>query len=350
MKNVKDFDVRGKNVLVRCDFNVPTDDKGNISDDFRIKKTLPTIQYLIQNKAKVILISHLGEPDGKIVPMLTLDKVREKLQDLLGTPVIKTDDCVGDEVEKIALALLPGQILLLENVRFHKGEMENSVAFARKLSKLGEIYINDAFGDCHRDHASITSLAMLLPSGAGLLLEEEINGLKKILENPKKPLVAVIGGLKVETKQKFISNILQLADTVIINGLLKNELQEKKIQFKSPEKIVGPEEDLLAKDIDDSTIAVFKEIILSAKTVVWNGPFGHFEDGQNEKGTLEIAKAIIESRAYSVVGGGETIEFLNKEGMIKKFNHVSTGGGAMLAYLAGEELPGLKALEYENQD
>jgi len=343
-KTLKDFSVINKRVLVRCDFNVPVDEKGNILDDFRIQKTLPTIKYLLENKAKIILMSHLGEPGGKVVPELKLNKVAERLVEYLGFPIGKEDDCVGPEVESETNKLEDGRVLLLENLRFHKEETDNNPEFAKRLSFLGDVYVNDAFGVCHRNQASVTGVPEILPSCAGLLLEKEIESLEKVLKNPEKPMVAIVGGTKVETKSKFINNISKVADFVIISGLIAKEVSEKNIKFDFPEKIVVPFGQLDALDIDEDSIKMFQEKISEAKTIVWNGPFGKFEDKEYAKGTLAIANAIINSGAYSVVGGGETVEFLTKQGMIDKFSHVSTGGGAMLSYLSGEELPGLKAL------
>lgn len=345
MKTLSDFNVNNKRVLVRCDFNVPLDEKGNILDDFRIKQTLPTIKYLIDNKAKIILMSHLGEPDGKVVPELRLDKIAEKLAEYLKFSVEKEDDCIGLDVENESNKLEPGRVLLLENLRFHKEETDNNPDFAKNLSYLGDIYVNDAFGVCHRDQASVTGVPKFLPSCAGLLLEKEIESLDKVIKNPKKPMAAIVGGTKVETKSKFIDNISKVADFVIISGLIAKEVKEKNIKFKFPEKIISPNGQLDALDINAESIKVFQEKILQAKTILWNGPFGKFEDENYVAGTLAIANAIIESKAFSVVGGGETVEFLNKQGMIDKFSHVSTGGGAMLSYLAGDKLPGLKALK-----
>ncbi len=344
-KSIKEFNVLNKRVLVRCDFNVPIDNKGNILDDFRIKKSLLTIKYLIENKAKIILMSHLGDPQGKIVPILKMDKVGQRLGELLDIPIMKGDDCVGPAIESHTHDLKGGEILLLENLRFHKEEEAGDWEFAKKLSWLGDFYINDAFSSCHRAHASITGISEHLPSFLGLLILEEINNLDKILKNPQRPIVVIVGGKKIETKSKFINNISESADIVIISGLIKKEIIEKKIQLLHQEKIIGPEDFLDAPDIDQKAIEAFCEKILQAKTVVWNGPFGKFEQEQYVKGTLAIANAIIESKAFSVVGGGETIEFLEKKNIIEKFSHVSTGGGAMLAYLAGEKMPGLEALK-----
>lgn len=345
MKTLKDFAVFEKRVLVRCDFNVPVDNNGEILDDFRIVKSLPTIEYLVKEKAKVILMSHLDpKRTGTVEPKFSLRKVGEKLSEYLKTSIVMADDCVGPEVENQSKALKGGDVLLLENLRFHKEEVDCNEAFAKKLSYLGDVYVNDAFGVDHRNHASIVLLPKFLLNCAGLLLEKEIDSLNKILQNPEKPMVAIIGGKKVETKVKFINKISELADWVIISGLIKKEAVEKNIQFLQPEKIIGPADSFDALDIDEKTIEDFCQKIKQAKTILWNGPFGKFEDKKYEKGTLALANSIIESGAFSVVGGGETIEFLNKKGMINKFSWVSTGGGAMLQYLSGEELPGLVAL------
>lgn len=349
MKTLKDFSTNTKRILVRCDFNVPLDKKGNILDDFRIKEVMPTIEYLVEQKARIILMSHLGEPNGEYIKELKMDKVGEKLSEYLGFGILKEDDCIGPDIESRTLSLEPGKVMLLENLRFHKEETERDTEFSKKLSFLGDIYVNDAFPVCHRDHASITGVPKFLSPCAGLLLEKELKNLDKILQGPQRPFVAVVGGAKVETKAKFIDSISEIADLVIVSGLIKKEILEKNIQFKHADKIIGPENNLDALDIDKSTAESFREKILQAKTVLWNGPFGKFEEPPYAAGTLAIAKAIIESKAFSIAGGGETVEFLEKQGIIQKFSHVSTGGGAMLSYLAKEELPGLKALETKDE-
>jgi len=347
MKTLRDFSVTNKRVLVRCDFNVPLDKKGNISDDYRIVQSLPTIKYLIEQNAKIILMSHLDpESTGVADKKYNLNNIGKKLTELLDVPIIKIDDCVGAEAETQSNNLEAGKILLLENLRFHKEEIDGDLEFAKKLSFLGDIYVNDAFSVCHRAHASITELPKLLDSCAGLLLESEINNLDKVLKNPEKPMTAIVGGTKIETKSKFIDRISEVADFVIVSGLIQKEIIEKKISLKFPEKIIGPVDNLAALDIDQETSKMFREKILQSKTILWNGPFGKFEEEKYSAGTLSIAYAIIESNAFSVVGGGETVEFLQKQGIIQKFSHVSTGGGAMLNYLSGEVLPGLSALEY----
>ncbi len=343
MKTIKDADVTGKKVLVRCDFNVPLDENGNILDNFRIKETAPTINYLADKGARVILMSHLGDPEGFSVN-LTLDKVKESLSQILGREIKKANDCTGEEVKKMTQSLLDGEILILENLRFNKEEAENNQEFAKQLAGLADIYINEAFSVCHREHASIASVPFYLPAYAGFLLEKEIVSLERVYKDPEKPMIAIIGGKKVETKIKVIDRLSERSTFVIISGLIKKEADEKKIPFILPEKIVAPTGNLSDFDISDETIELFKEKILTAKTVLWNGPFGKTEDEQYCKGTLAIANAIVESGAFSLAGGGETIEFLDRHGLTEKFSHVSTGGGAMLSFLAGEELPGLKAL------
>lgn len=346
MKSIRDFNIKGKRILVRCDFNIPLDNNGNILDDFRIKAALPTIKYLLKNKARIILMSHLDpENQGLVSPKFSLSPVAKKLSELIGLPVKMATDCVGKEVKEKVDKLNEGEILLLENLKFHKGEKDNNEAFAKKLSELCDIYINDAFASCHRLYASIIGVPKYLSHGAGFLLEKEIENLEKILKNPEKPMIVLVGGKKVQDKVKFIERMFNIADFVIVSGLIKKELNDKEMSFERMEKLIPPEDDLESLDISDQAAMKFRQKILQAKTIVWNGPFGKFEDENYKKGTLAIANAIIESGAFSVVGGGETIEFLNKEGIVSKFNHVSTGGGAMLSYLSGEVLPGIKALQ-----
>jgi|SRR5581483_7689560 len=344
MKTLKDFTVAQKRILVRCDFNVPLDEQGNIIEEFKITETLPTIRYLIEHGAKIILMSHLGEPKDH-EPVLQLTKVAEKLSELLAIPVATANDCIGSEVQKLVTDLQPGQVLLLENLKFNPGEKANDPAFAKALAALGDTYINDAFASCHRNYASVVEVTHYLPHGAGLLLEKEVANLNKILQHPERPMVALIGGTKVETKARLIETICKVADSVIVSGLIKKEIEERQLQFASPEKIIGPKDNLAALDINQASIQAFREKIMQAKTVFWNGPFGKFEDAEYKIGTLAIANTIIESGAFSVVGGGETVEFINKEHLLPKFSHVSTGGGAMLSFLSGEKLPGLEALE-----
>ncbi len=343
-KSIRDFNVSGKRILVRCDFDVPLAN-GIILDDFRVKESLSTIAYLLDNKAKVILMGHVARPNGFVIESLRLTPIQKKLEEYLVIQVKKASDCVGEEVESLVNAMKVGQVLLLENLRFHKEETDNDPEFAKALARLGDLYVNNAFANSHRNHASMTTICKYLPSFTGLTLQKEIEMLGKIMKNPIRPLVAIIGGAKIETKVKFIEEFSAIADFVIVGGLIEKEILEKNIKFTFREKIIAPANNLDALDIDDATIKKFREKILIAKTIFWNGPFGKFEDEQHKKGSLEIAKAIVESGAFSVVGGDETVEFLDREKLVSKFSYVCTGGGAMLSYLAGDILPGLKALE-----
>ena len=322
MKTLRDFDFQNKRVLVRCDFNVPLSDEGNILDDFRIRQTLPTIEYLINEGAEVILMSHLDNPGGKFVKELVMTPIAERLAELLQKKVV-----------------------LLENLRFNPGEESNDDNFAKDLAQRGDIYVNDAFGVCHRRHASVVAITKYLPSCAGFLLEKEIGVLSSLMEKPKRPLVAIIGGAKVEKKAKFINKFSEIADSVLISGLIQKEAKEKNIRFDHPEKIIKPiDEAREGKDVGPKTIELFKGKISLARTVFWNGPLGEIEKEEFTKGTKAVAQAIVDSGAFSVVGGGETVFLFGEVGIIDKFSHVSTGGGAMLAFLAGEKLPGIEAL------
>jgi len=346
MKTLKDFDFKDKRVLVRCDFNVPLDERGDILDDFRIKQTIPTIQYLIRKGTRIILMSHLGKPKGKLIEILKLDKVQEKLIKYLNLPVIKMNDCIGKEIEKRTKEMKLGQVLLLENLRFHKEEEEGDLNFAKKLAKLGDIFINEAFSACHRPHASIVGVPKYLPSGMGFLLEKEIKNLKKIIEKPTLPLVAIFGGK--EGDFKAINKISEVTSSVLIGYLIKKQIEEEKIVLQHPEKIISPVDGIEENsnlDIGPKTLEIFNREILKAKTIFWSGPIGKVEEDKYQRGTKEIANSIIKSGAFSVVGGGETVEFLNEAGIIDKFSHVSTGGNAMFSFLAGEELPGIKVLK-----
>lgn len=346
MRSVRDFDTTDKRVLVRCDFNVPLSPEGEILDDFRIKQTLPTIVYLMENRAKIILISHLGRPDGRVVESFKMDPIQVRLIEYLDISVAKAPDCVGLEIEKWTRTMMPGEILLLENLRFHKEEEKNDENFARDLAKLGDIYVNDALGASHRAHASIVGVPKFIPACAGFLLESELKAMSTIMENPQRPLVAVIGGAKAETKVPLINKLSEVADQVLISGLLNKAIIGEKIKLKNLQKIVLPvDEAREGKDIGPRTVEIFKEKIATAKTIFWNGPFGKIEEEEFIWGTKELVQAIVNSRAYSVAGGGETIEFINQLGLSEKFSFLSTGGGAMLEFLSGERLPGLEILK-----
>jgi len=315
MKTIKDFNVKDKKVLVRCDFNIPFDERGRITDDFRIKQTLPTLKLLLKKGAKLVLMSHHSVSDKSLVPVW----------------------------KKIESSLKVKDITFLENLRFDEREKENSDEFAKELSSLGDIYINDAFGVCHRTHASVVGIPKYLPSGAGLLLEKEVKALRGVLESPRRPLVAIIGGAKLESKAKVIDKFLKVADFVLIGGKIGKAEKLRKMKYA---KLILPEDYVNTFDIGPKTIKRFKEIIKIAGTIVWAGPMGLFEEKEYEKGTKEIGKAIIKNKkAFKVVGGGDTL-FALKKFKLKGFDHLSTGGGAMLVFLGGEELPGLKALNY----
>jgi len=344
MQSIRNIDVKGKRVLVRCDFNEPLDNSGALLDDFRIKKSLPTIQYLLEHSAKIILMSHLGDPGGKPVEHLTLKTVKETLEKLLEKKISYASDCIGLDARASVQALQDGEILLLENLRFHAQEEVNNAEFAHQLAMLGEIYVNDAFSVCHRAHASVVGVPQFLPSAMGFLLEQELEQLEKVRHNPLRPFIVIVGGVKVETKAAFIEKISHSADEVLVSGLIKKELQEKYPDILKNGNIIGPHENLDSMDISSETQEIFKQKIMNAKTVVWNGPVGKFEDKEHSAGTSAVAHAIIQSGAFSLVGGGETIEFLHQSGLMEEFSWVSTGGGAMLDYISGQELPGLKAL------
>lgn len=325
MKTVKDFNVKDKRVLVRCDFDVPLNKQGNIVDDFKIKKSIPTIEYLIENKAKLVLIGHLGRPKGRVVENLRMKPIREKLSEILEIPIGKGNN----------------QITILENLRFDKRERENNNKFSQKLARLGDVYINNAFANSHRPHASIIGIPEYLPSGAGFLLEKEVRILSKILKKPKKPLVAIIGGVKIETKAELIKNFSQIADQVIVGGKIGFD-----INLKSS-KIYLPLDNKDGFDVGPKTIKMFSNIIKQAKTIILAGPMGKFEDPAYQEGTKRIIQEIIKNKkAFKIAGGGDTISALREYKLRDKFDHISTGGGAMLAFLAGEKLPGLEMLNY----
>jgi len=345
VKTLKDFNFKNKRVLVRCDFDASLSERGEILEDFRIKKALPTINYLIKEKAKLILIGHLDRPGGRVVEELRMNPVLDKLVEYLNLPVIKTEDCTGKEVEEVVKNTKTGKIVLLENLRFHKGEEENDDNFTKDLVKLGDIYINDAFANCHRAHASMVGIPKYLPAAAGLLLEKEIKTLENFIRNSQKPLISIIGGKKVETKTKLIDAVSEISDWVLISGLIEEDLKEKNIKLKYPSKIISPVDSVNTFDIGPQTINLFKEKIKLAETIFWNGPLGKIEEKPFQNGSKEIAKAIIESGSVSVIGGGETVEFINKIGLTEKFSHVSTGGGAMLDFIVDGKLVGIEALK-----
>ena len=388
-KTVKDVDVKNKRVIVRVDFNVPLDENRNITDDSRIKGALPTIEYLIDNDAKIVLMSHLGRPKGKVKDELRLTPVAKRLGELLGKEVKKLDDCVGDVVTKAVSAMQPKDVILLENLRFHPEEEANDAGFAKQLASLADIYINDAFGTCHRAHASTEGITKYLPSAAGFLVGKEIDYFEKATKNPDKPYVAILGGAKVSGKIDVITNLMNNVDAILIGGamaytflksegvdignskleadkvdlakeILKNA-QSKNVKILLPsDHIVADKIDAAAKtettkdkaipegkiglDIGPKTVKEFEEALKGAKTVVWNGPVGFFELKPFSKGTEELAKFLANSKLTTIIGGGDTAAAINELGLGEKMSHISTGGGASLEYLEGKTLPGIAAL------
>jgi len=387
---VRDIDVAGKRVLVRVDFNVPLDvNTGAITDDSRIRAALPTINYLLERNAKVILLSHFGRPKGKVVEDMRLTPAARRLSEILGKPVATTRDCVGPEVEKAVAALKGGDVLLLENLRFHAEEEKGDDAFAKALASLGDVYVNDAFGTAHRAHASISGIAKYLPAVAGFLLEKEINTLGGLLENPDHPFTALFGGAKVSDKVALLKNIMGKVNTILIgggmaatflkakgysvgasaveddiintaNGLIKDALQNKVNLVLPVDVVVADKPDGGAKgqivsvdkiplgqmilDIGPGTITAFENELKRSKTVFWNGTMGIAEIPQFAVGTHTLAKLLATLKAKTVVGGGSTAETIAKLGLTDKITFVSTGGGASLEFLGGDQLPGVVAL------
>jgi phosphoglycerate kinase len=340
MKTLREANIkRGTRVLVRCDFNCPIDKNGNVLETYRIEKTLPTIEYFLKKEARIILMSHLDDPKGKVIENLRLTPIADALFSYLDLSILKAPDSVGKNIQGMVKELEKGEILLLENLRFHKEEEENNEDFAKELASLGDVYINDAFGVCHRAHASIVGVPKFLPGFAGFLLESEVKNLSKILENPKRPLIAIFGGAKIETKLPTIKKFLELADFVLIGGKIAKE-----INFSHPHLYKALDFNQ-GFDIGEKTIKEFKDLISKGKTIVWNGPMGVFEQKEFEEGTKEIAKAISKTESFKVAGGGETMLAISKYGLNKNFDFLSTGGGAMLDFLAGKKLPGIEMLK-----
>lgn len=384
-KTVRDIDVNGKRVLVRCDFNVPLEN-GEITDDRRITEALPTIKFLKENGATVILCSHMGRPKG-VTPSLTLLPVAARLSDLLGQDVPLLSDCVGDEVAAAVSSAKSGDVLLLENVRFHPEEEANDPEFAKRLASVAEIYVNDAFGTAHRAHASTEGVAHILPGVAGFLIEKEIDHLGAAIENPARPFVAVMGGVKVKDKIALIDNLLPKVDKLIIGGAMAYTFYKAKgysigtslldasnvdfakgLMDEQGDKIVLPIDTVLTKelsptaetsvaksdaipddlsgaDIGPESQALFSGIIKNAGTVLWNGPMGVFEMKPFEEGTKAVAAAMAECKGVTIVGGGDSAAAVEKFGYADEMTHVSTGGGASLEFLEGKELPGIAALQ-----
>jgi phosphoglycerate kinase len=391
VKSIVDIDIRDKRVFFRFDFNVPLDALGSIKDDTRIRRALPTIKYAIEKGAKLILCSHLGRPKGEVKPELSLKPVSERLSELLSRDVKFVDDCVGPKVVSVVNSLRPGELVVLENVRFHGEETKNDPTFSAKLAELADVYINDAFGTAHRAHCSTVGIAELVKEkGAGLLMKEELENLEKAFSHPKEPVVGIIGGAKVSDKISVLKNILMKMEVVLIGGgmantflrangvemgasLVENDMletakeimniaQEKKRLFCLPEDVVvapGLEQGSLAHittvgkieplemalDIGPATIGKFDAQIQKASTIIWNGPMGVFEKDAFKQGTMDIARAVAASNAFSIVGGGDSVRAVAQAGVSDKISYISTGGGAFMEFMEGKTLPGVAALE-----
>ena len=355
-KTVRDLDVAGKKVLVRVDFNVPFDDKGKISDDTRIRASLDTIQYLLDNKAAVILMAHLGRPKGQVNPKYSLAPVAKHLGKLLGKKILFAPDCVGADAKAAAKKLKPGHILLLENLRFHKEEEKNDMEFAEQLASLADLYVNDGFGVSHRAHASVEGVTHFLPAAAGFLLEKEIEYVGRAVTEPLHPFAAIIGGAKVSDKIGVISNLLDKVDTLLIGGGMANTflaaqgyamgkslVEEDKIDLAK--ELIAKAKKNNVKLLLPTDLVMAEAFAADAKMIVWNGPMGVFEMDAFCKGTEAVAKAVAKSRAISIVGGGDSVAAIEKLGLAKRISHISTGGGASLEYLEGKVLPGVAALD-----
>ena len=389
-KTVKDIDLKNKKVLVRCDFNVPMDENKNITDNTRIVAALPTIKYLLENNCAIILCSHLGRPKGEVKPEFSLKPVAEELSKLLDKEIIMANDVIGEDAKSKAENLQPGQIMLLENVRFHREETDNDPEFSKQLASMAEIYVNDAFGAAHRAHASTAGVAQYLPAVSGFLIEKELQFLGNALNNPERPFVAIMGGAKVSDKIGVIDSLLEKVDTLIIGGGmaytffkaqgygvgdsiceldkldlakdLMKKAEEKGVKLMLPvDTKIGKEfkPDTESKtvawteipegwegfDIGAKSIEIFAEEIRKAKTVVWNGPLGLFEFDQFAIGTNSIAKVLSQIDATTIIGGGDSAAAVRKAGLEDTMTHISTGGGASLEFLEGKKLPGIECLQ-----
>jgi phosphoglycerate kinase len=389
-KGLNDINFKAKRTLVRVDFNVPLDD-GEVRDDTRILAALPTIEYLINEGAKIILISHLGRPEGRVIDSLRMDPVAQKLADLLGKEVTKVDDCIGEESHKAIEDMNEGDIVLLENSRFYSGEESNDPAFARELAELADVFVNDAFGAAHRAHATTVGVTEYLPSVAGFLLQKEIEILSEVMQNPEHPFVAILGGAKVSDKIGVIRNLLDKVDYLLLGGGIANTfllakgyemgkslVEEDKVELarellieadKKGVKLILPIDVVAANDFKEDarhmivtvdnipedwqsldsggkeTIRTYSNIIKEARTIIWNGPIGVFEMDEFAKGTNAIARAMADSNAKTIIGGGDSAAAIKKAGLEDKMTHISTGGGASLEFFEGKNLPGLEALD-----
>ncbi len=387
-KTLKDVQLKGKRVLMRADFNVPLDERRNITDDSRIVAALPSIRYIMDNKGKLVLMSHLGRPKGEVKPELCMDPVAERLSVLLKKNVRKMDDCIGDDVEEAVSEMKEEDVILLENLRFHKEETKNDPGFAKQLASLGEIFVEDAFGTCHRAHASTVGVTEYLPSVAGFLVQKEIEYFEKVTKDPDKPFCLVLGGAKVADKIPLIENMLDKINFLLIGGAMAYTFLKSRLKgvgaSRVEEDMIGtageifekasaknvsiflPRDHVVAREIKENakrkivkehipdgwigldigpeTIKSYKSILKESKTIVWNGPMGLFEMKPFSTGTRELAKCMAKLDATTVIGGGDTVAAINQLKLGSKMSHMSTGGGASLEYLEGKELPGIAAL------
>ena len=389
-KTIRDIDLKGKKVFVRCDFNVPMDENQNITDNRRIVSALPTIKYLIEQNCKIILSSHLGRPKGEVKPEFSLAPVAKELSKLLGQEVLMAKDVIGESAKTLAANLKEGQVMLLENVRFHREETDNDPEFAKQLASMAEVFVNDAFGTAHRAHASTEGISHYLPSVSGFLIEKELKFLGDALNNPVRPFVAILGGAKVSDKIGVIDSLLEKVDTLMIGGgmaytffkaqgygvgnslcepdkcelalSLMKKAKDKGVKLLLPvDTVIGKEFKLDTEsktvawteipdgwegfDIGEKTIEMFKDELKTAKTVIWNGPVGLFEFDKFAVGTNSIAKALADLDATTIIGGGDSAAAVEKAGLADKMTHISTGGGASLEFLEGKKLPGIECLQ-----
>ena len=342
---MQNADLAGKRVLLRVDFNVAIEE-GRVKEDFKILAAKESIDYLLSKKCKIALLSHWGRPEGKVDPRFSLEQLVADAELILSEKISFVSDCVGEKVET-ALKELTNGILLLENVRFYEGDEKNDPEFSEKLAQNFDFFINDAFSVSHREHASVTGVTKFLPSAAGYRLQEEIAELTIVKDHPMSPAVAIIGGAKIETKLPVIKFFEGKYDYILVGGKIANEALDQKIEFS--EKVILPFDFVDNRlDIGPKTLEKFKEIIATAKTIVWNGPTGKFEEEKYAFSSAEILKAVLASGAFTLVGGGETLELLEKNHALEQIDFVSTGGGAMLDYLGGSAMPGIKSLEEKN--
>lgn len=379
IKTIRDLNLTGKTIFMRLDFNVPLsapDSEGDrqIEDDSRIQESIPTIQYAMEKGAKLVLASHLGRPDGKKKPEFSMEPVARHLAALLNQEVVLANDCIGDGIELMVKGMKNGQIILLENLRFYPGEEANDPDFSRRLARLGEIYVTDAFGTAHRKHASTYGVpSLILERGIGFLIEKELKFLEPLLHQPKKPFFALLGGSKVSDKIKTIESLVRRVDGILIGGAMahafwiaQGDTLPAEAKHPKPEEVEAarsimrdakrreipllvPSDTLQGFDIGPKTIEKFSAFLSNAGTIFWNGPLGCFEKPEYARGTFEVAKAVASTSAIKIVGGGDTVSAIKKSGLAERFDHLSTGGGAVLEYLEGNGLPGIEIMRFTNR-